>query len=192
MQGRRYLHNVRLLSLLDSAVAWLQADSQMLEGHIKALQDSMGSMTEHPSNKSRMYVTNNDITKLSSIGEDVVFAVTAPHGTTLVVPDPDEGVEQGGQRRYRYSSCHGILMLQPRHLDRMRHLENGFVIRLNLLHPLIIPLLASQYIITELLQLQLRTFLGSILSSVQRWESLPTLRLALFTSKLPNWLSQES
>lgn len=62
----------------------------------------MGSMTEHPSNKSRMYVTNQDIIKLSSIGEDVVFAVTAPHGTTLVVPDPDEGVDQGKERRYRY------------------------------------------------------------------------------------------
>ena len=64
----------------------------------------MGEMTEHPSNKSRMYVTNDDIIKLSSIGEDVVFAVTAPYGTTLVVPDPDEGVEQGGERRYRYST----------------------------------------------------------------------------------------
>lgn len=80
---------------------FVQADSLLLEGHIKALQGSMGEMTEHPSNKSRMYVTNDDIIKLSSIGEDVVFAVTAPYGTTLVVPDPDEGVEQGGERRYR-------------------------------------------------------------------------------------------
>ena len=79
----------------------LQADSQMLEEHIKNLQASMGAMTEFPSNKSRMYVTNDDIIKLQSIGEDVVFAVTAPHGTTLVVPDPDEGVENGGSRRYR-------------------------------------------------------------------------------------------
>lgn len=79
----------------------LQADSLLLEGHIKNLQDNMGVMTEYPSNKARMYVTNDDIIKLNSIGEDVVFAVTAPHGTTLVVPDPDEGVEQGGERRYR-------------------------------------------------------------------------------------------
>jgi hypothetical protein len=73
----------------------------MLENHIKNLQGSMGGMTEYPSNKSCMYVTNDDIIKLQSIGDDVVFAVTAPHGTTLVVPDPDEGVEQGGSRRYR-------------------------------------------------------------------------------------------
>ncbi len=82
----------------------------LLEGHIKTLQSSMGEMTEHQSNKSRMYVTNDDIIKLSSIGEDVVFAVTAPYGTTLVVPDPDEGIEQGGERRYR---CFTLLLPDP-------------------------------------------------------------------------------
>ena len=71
--------------------------------HIKGLQNTVSRMTEHPANKSRLYVTNDDIVKLRSIGEDTVFAVTAPHGTTLVVPDPDEGLENGGQRRYRYS-----------------------------------------------------------------------------------------
>ena len=85
------------------ALACIQGDSLLLEGHIKALQESMGVMTEHPSNKSRMYVTNDDIIKLSSIGEDVVFAVTAPYGTTLLVPDPDEEVEKGGERRYRWA-----------------------------------------------------------------------------------------
>lgn len=94
----------------------MQADTLLLEGHIKTLQSSMGEMTEHPSNKSRMYVTNDDIIKLSSIGEDVVFAVTAPYGTTLVVPDPDEGIEQGGERRYR---CSLVLftMLPPQGLQ---------------------------------------------------------------------------
>ena len=54
--------------------------------------------------RSRMYVTNEDVVKLRSFGEDTVFAVTAPYGTTLVVPDPDEGLEQGGERRYRRAS----------------------------------------------------------------------------------------
>ena len=79
----------------------MKDDSALLEKHIKELQDSVTLMTEHPANKARMYVTNDDIIKLRSIGDDTVFAVTAPHGTTLVVPDPDEAIEQGGQRRYR-------------------------------------------------------------------------------------------
>ena len=96
----------------------LQADSLLLEGHIKALHGSMGEMTEHPSNKSRMYVTNDDIIKLSTIGEDVVFAVTAPFGTSLVVPDPDEGVEQGGERRYRYMTPISVLVQCTHSLPR--------------------------------------------------------------------------
>lgn len=78
-----------------------QEDSSSLEKHIQSLQDSIALMIEHPVNKTRMFVTNEDIVKLQSIGNDTVFAVTAPHGTTLVVPDPDEGIEQTGQRRYR-------------------------------------------------------------------------------------------
>ena len=83
-----------------------QEDSSLLEKHIKTLQEAVKVMTEHPINKGRMYVTNDDIIRLQSIGKDTVFAVTAPHGTTLVVPDPDEGIEQNGLRRYRSaSSC---------------------------------------------------------------------------------------
>lgn len=78
-----------------------QEDSSLLEKHIKALQEAVRVMTEHPVNKGRMYVTNDDIIRLQSIGRDTVFAVTAPHGTTLVVPDPDEGIEHNGLRRYR-------------------------------------------------------------------------------------------
>ena len=81
----------------------VQADSELLEQHIRSLQGNVELMTDHPANRARLYVTNDDIVKLKSIGEDVVFAVTAPHGTTLVVPDPDESVEQGGPRRYRFA-----------------------------------------------------------------------------------------
>ena len=73
----------------------------LLEKHIRSLQENVQLMTDHPANRARLYVTNDDIVKLKFIGEDVVFAVTAPHGTTLVVPDPDELVDQGGPRRYR-------------------------------------------------------------------------------------------
>jgi len=58
-------------------------------------------MTEDASNKERLYVTNEDIVGLASINSDTVFAVTAPQGTSLVVPDPESDVELGQSRNYR-------------------------------------------------------------------------------------------
>ena len=46
-------------------------------------------------------MTNEDIVSLASIGNDTVFAVTAPQGTSLVVPDPDAHTDQGQPRQYR-------------------------------------------------------------------------------------------
>ena len=59
-------------------------------------------MTEDPSNKERLYVTNEDIVKLASIGRDTVFAVTAPQGTSLIVPDPDK-TAPGQPPQYRWA-----------------------------------------------------------------------------------------
>jgi E2F transcription factor CC-MB domain len=47
-------------------------------------------MSSHPANKSRIYVTSAEILQLKSVGMDTVFAVTAPQGTTLSVPNPLE------------------------------------------------------------------------------------------------------
>ena len=60
------------------------------------------AMTEDPSNKERLYVTNEDIVKLASIGRDTVFAVTAPQGTSLIVPDPDK-TAPGQPPQYRWA-----------------------------------------------------------------------------------------
>lgn len=59
-------------------------------------------MTEDAANSARLYVTDEDIAKLPCTANDTVFAVKAPQGTTLEVPDPDDGLETG-QRRYRWS-----------------------------------------------------------------------------------------
>ena len=79
----------------------VQEDSQLLEQHIRQMRASMGAMTEHPANKARLFVTNEDIVRMQSTGADTIFAVTAPQGTTLEIPDPDEGFETGAERRYR-------------------------------------------------------------------------------------------
>jgi len=87
--------------------AWfhLQEDEQNLKRHITALEDSIKDMTEDAANSARLYVTDEDIAKLPCTANDTVFAVKAPQGTTLEVPDPDDGLETG-QRRYRYAEQH--------------------------------------------------------------------------------------
>ena len=57
-------------------------------------------MTKDAANAARLYVTDEDIAKLPCTANDTVFAVKAPQGTTLEVPDPDEGLATG-ERRYR-------------------------------------------------------------------------------------------
>jgi hypothetical protein len=88
-------------------VRWccLQEDEQNLKRHITALEDSIKDMTEDAANSARLYVTDEDIAKLPCTANDTVFAVKAPQGTTLEVPDPDDGLETG-QRRYRYAEQH--------------------------------------------------------------------------------------
>jgi len=83
----------------------LQEDEQNLKSHITALEDSIKDMTEDAANSARLYVTDEDIAKLPCTANDTVFAVKAPQGTTLEVPDPDDGLETG-QRRYRYPEQH--------------------------------------------------------------------------------------
>ena len=79
----------------------MQEDEQNLKKHITALENSIKDMTENAANSARLYVTDEDIAKLPCTANDTVFAVKAPQGTTLEVPDPDDGLETG-QRRYRY------------------------------------------------------------------------------------------
>lgn len=80
-----------------------QNDSDMLEQRIVNVRNSIHAMTEDPANKERLYVTNEDIVGLATINSDTVFAVTAPQGTSLVVPDPESDVEMGQPRNYRWA-----------------------------------------------------------------------------------------
>lgn len=90
-----------LSALLSPPCLCAQDDSALLEQHIRHMRSTINAMTEHPSNKARLFVTNEDIVRMQSTGSDTVFAVTAPQGTTLEIPDPDEGFELGTERRYR-------------------------------------------------------------------------------------------
>ena len=86
----------------------MQTDSSVLEQHVVNVRTHIHAMTEDPSNKERLYVTNEDIVKLASIGRDTVFAVTAPQGTSLIVPDPDK-TAPGQPPQYRWAASRPAL-----------------------------------------------------------------------------------
>lgn len=67
------------------------------------LSDALRAMTEHQHNKARLYVTDSDITSLPCFANDTIFAVRAPQGTTLEVPDPE--ADGRGQRKYRWGAA---------------------------------------------------------------------------------------
>ncbi|PSC73721.1 transcription factor E2FA-like [Micractinium conductrix] len=79
----------------------MRGAERSLEAQVDAVWGALRSMTEHALNKQRLYVTDADIMSLPSMRtSDQVVAVLAPQGTTLEVPEPEEGLEQGA-RRYR-------------------------------------------------------------------------------------------
>lgn len=88
---------------LEAIFLLLQKDEQTLKTCISDLEESIQAMTQDAANAARLYVTDEDIAKLPCTANDTVFAVKAPQGTTLEVPDPDEGLATG-ERRYRQAT----------------------------------------------------------------------------------------
>lgn len=89
------------LAGIKAELAMLEKEELVLDKHIRLLTDAVKAMSEHPYNKSRLYVTDSDISSLPCFAGDTIFAVKAPLGTTLEVPDPEEDAAADGRRRYR-------------------------------------------------------------------------------------------
>ncbi|KAI7841168.1 hypothetical protein COHA_005134 [Chlorella ohadii] len=90
------------LEALASELEAMRAAERGLDGQLAALWGSMQELTAHELNKARLYVTDHDVMGLPPIRPtDQVVAVLAPKGTTLTVPDPDDGIDATGSRRYR-------------------------------------------------------------------------------------------
>ena len=66
----------------------------------RAAQASLRALAEDAANQEHAFVTHEDIRNISAFSADTIIAIKAPSGTTLEVPDPDEGMESG-QRRYQ-------------------------------------------------------------------------------------------
>ena len=90
---------------LDTSVMIAQVQSaseqeQWLDAATMQMQTSLRALADDESNAQFAYVTHEDIRSILAFAPDTVIAIKAPSGTTLEVPDPDEGMEYP-QRRYQ-------------------------------------------------------------------------------------------
>ena len=82
---------------LETVVASLEADAASLEAVRASIEEAVARLAADPAARERLYVTTDDIASLPLAATgDTVFAVTAPQGTALVVPDPAGGGSGGG------------------------------------------------------------------------------------------------
>ncbi|GBF89163.1 transcription factor [Raphidocelis subcapitata] len=108
------------LEALAQQTATLREQESLLDGQISSLMAALRAMTEHPANRRLLYVTDADITSLPCFAQDTVFAVKAPKGTTLEMPDPAEGTSLGGARHYRIvlrSAAEGVEVFLVQHAN---------------------------------------------------------------------------
>ena len=89
-----------------SCACTLQEDERNLDQCIQQLENCVQVMTDDPANRARLYVTEEDIAELPIVSSETVFAVKAAQGTTLEVPDPDDGPDGANERRYRCLLMH--------------------------------------------------------------------------------------
>lgn len=70
----------------------------LLDLHTASLQDALRKMADNDALKQLAYLTHVDIRNIPCFTEDTLLAVKAPYGSTLEVPDPDEGMAPGRRR----------------------------------------------------------------------------------------------
>ncbi|KAH0456569.1 hypothetical protein IEQ34_014476 [Dendrobium chrysotoxum] len=64
------------------------------------MQENLLSLSEDEGNQKWLYLTKEDISSIPCFQNSTLIAVKAPHGTSLEVPNPDEGLEFP-QRQYQ-------------------------------------------------------------------------------------------
>ncbi|WIA09095.1 hypothetical protein OEZ85_008508 [Tetradesmus obliquus] len=93
----------RTLELLQGQMASLRDADASLDAHIHQMTSCIKAMTEAAANKPHFYVTDDDITNLPCFKGDTIFAVKAPAGTTLEVPEPEKYRMEDGKLAERFS-----------------------------------------------------------------------------------------
>lgn len=95
--------NVNMAAELDKLKEEVRSSTEQerwLDGAIAQMQSSLRELADDDTNAQYAYVTHEDVRNIPAFAPDTVIAIKAPSGTTLEVPDPDEGMEYP-QRRYQ-------------------------------------------------------------------------------------------
>ncbi|GAB2214842.1 hypothetical protein Drorol1_Dr00019206 [Drosera rotundifolia] len=86
-------------STLQAEVESLSLEERRFDEQIREMQVRLGELSQDAHNQQWLFLTEEDIKGLSCFQNETLIAIKAPHGTTLEVPDPDEGADDL-QRRY--------------------------------------------------------------------------------------------
>ncbi|GBG92177.1 hypothetical protein CBR_g54574 [Chara braunii] len=76
----------------------LLEEDKRLDDSIREMHEKIRQFSDDEQNKPWLYVTEEDIKSLPCFQKETVFAIKAPHGTILEVPDPDESAEYPRKR----------------------------------------------------------------------------------------------
>lgn len=84
-------------------IAELMQEEATYEQHINAVTQNIRRLYDEEafdkgSFENLSYITHEDMRSLASFRDQSVMAIKAPPGTTLEVPDPDEGMPSGKRR----------------------------------------------------------------------------------------------
>lgn len=107
------------LKQLKEEIMQMRQEESLLDQNIEYVQSILKSMSEQESNKRLAYLNHYDIRSIHSLTDDTLFAIKAPYGSTLELPDPDEQAE--GKKRFeiQLSSKNGpidvFLIHDPQH-----------------------------------------------------------------------------
>ncbi|KAL9656477.1 hypothetical protein ABK040_005241 [Willaertia magna] len=85
---------------LQTEVAHLEMQERQMDLSIYEGQETLRLVNENEQNRRLAFVSYDDVLEIPSLKNRTVIAIKAPSGTTLTVPDPDEGMETG-KRRYQ-------------------------------------------------------------------------------------------
>jgi len=84
--------NCEELQQAQAEITALDAEDLQLEEQIQNVKSALKLMTDTDEYQKRAFVTYNDIRNIASLKERTIIAIRAPSGTTLQVPDPDDGM----------------------------------------------------------------------------------------------------
>mmetsp|Transcript_11615 Transcript_11615/g.43631 ORF Transcript_11615/g.43631 Transcript_11615/m.43631 type:complete len:454 (-) Transcript_11615:870-2231(-) len=88
------------IKALQEEIQTLQGSLEEWDTKVQSEQDTLKKLSGDPQYLKHAYVCTSDIKSIQSLQDRTIIAVRAPSGTTLTVPDPDEGM-QFPQRRFQ-------------------------------------------------------------------------------------------